>query len=242
MNHMMVMHYANNQSAGNSVLIAQDGRVAFLEGQPTKMELAEAFASANFTDDPEQVARAKECKGEELAMLVLKKADARAEDLPSALREMLAEALAGMGAEAQVAEDLLAQANTQYRHAVAMNLLTMLKQDDMDKAVSATERHITSSHPMVGLLVRTLDMGRLAMTHAQRELLDVQTEVVERLHTIAQGEPGQAHAAVVALLDWMGMPVGTCACCGEPQEGHAPGANAEGYTGHAHVPGSGRVH
>lgn len=246
MNRMKIMHYTDTQSVGNSVLIADNGQVAFLEGQPTQMELAAAFAGAKFTDDPTQVERAQACKGEKLSLLVLKKADdadkAASDELTNTLRGILDDALAEAAGEAQVVQEVLEQANTPYRHAVAMNLLTQSQQSNVDKALASTERHLTSSHPMVNLLVRTMEMGRLAMSHAQGALLTVQTEVVDRLHAIAQGEPGQAHAGVLELLEWMGMPVGVCSCCGQEADHGDASDSATGSPGSVQVPGSKHVH
>lgn len=227
---MQVTMYEDTSAAGDSVLIADNGKVSFIEGQPQQEELAVAVMAAMWTDVPAMVAHADKVKGTELARVTAVKLGA---DIREALGEELGQALR----EGLEQAAMVASAATKYRKAIAMSLISVDKWDELKRNLALASRDLGSCPPIINLLVRTLEADRLLSTQAQVSMLDATRDVVQRLQGIAKGEPGQAHAAVLALLESMGMPVDGCPCCGEV--GHeAPGANAAGYSGKVHVPGS----
>lgn len=126
---------------------------------------------------------------------------------------------------------------TKYLSAVALSLVVADRYNEMVANAAIAERDLASCPPIINLLVRTQQADRLVSTQAHVAMLDAARDVAAGLQAIAKGDPAQAHAGVLALLATMGMPVDGCACCGSEHH-EAPGANATGYSGRVHVPGS----
>lgn len=233
---MQVTMYKDTQDEGDSVLIADNGKVTFIKGQPQREELVIAVLGATWSEQPVHVELANRIKGEELATIVT---TALGPDLPENARQAtdFLDGLAGAMRKGLEEAEAVHSASTKYLKAIAMSLISIDKWDDIKRNIALASRDLGSCPPIVNLLVRTLEADRFISTQAHVQTLDAMRDVVEQLQAIAKGDAGQAHAGVVALLAAMGIPLDGCPCCGSEHH-EAPGANATGYSGRVHVPGS----
>lgn len=234
---MRVTQYTDTKDTGNSVLIADNGKVAFLIGQPHDEELVKGVLEAVWSDADFYVKLADSCKGEVLAEIITE----LGQDMSESQRATL-EFFDGLGkalTKATEEIDKVMNAGSDYRKATAMALIAVDKYDDVRTNTNNAKRDLECCPPIINVLVRMLEADRFVTTQALIKMLSAQRSVVAQLQALGKGAPGEAHAGVLALLQTMGMPLDACPCCGEDHE--APGANASKYEGSVRVPGSSRV-
>lgn len=234
---MKVTQYTDTKDTGNSVLIADNGKVAFLIGQPRDEELVKGVLEAVWSDADFYVKLADDCKGDVLAEIVTE----LGQDMSDSQRATL-EFFDGLGKaliNATEEIDKVLNAGSDYRKATAMALIAVDKYDEVRTNTNMAKRDLECSPPIINVLVRMLEADRFVTTQALIKMLSAQRNVVAQLQSLGKGAPDAAHVGVLALLETMGMPLDGCPCCGEDHE--APGANASKYEGRMHMPGSSRV-
>lgn len=206
---MRVTVYDDKLDPGNSVLVADDGRVSFLKGQLNAIELLLAIASVGWSSLAAHLAIADMSKG---ALLCVVDATAFGEDISARLRDhteglvpMTASVMAGIAEGIRSANQVFV-AGTKYGKAIAVALVSLDKKEEVDVNIELASRELNCCPPIINLLFQTLQVDRSMSSLALVQLLDAQRYVMDRLNAMASEQDSVAvHAKLRALLVEIGM-------------------------------------
>lgn len=225
---MQIKVYKDTCDIGDSVLIADNGKVSFIKGQPIAEQLVKDVLAAVWSDAEAHIALAARSKGDELADITVSKLG---KDMPNALKQ----AANSLGAMVDAVNDAATVASNvnaithPYRKAVATCLVSIDKWGEMKEHYATARRALDSAPPIVSLLIHTMEADRYMAAESMIRMLDVQRAVMQKLQDITASDPAYAQAAVASLLDWMGMATG-CPCCGDAHD-DGPAAHASPMPG-----------
>lgn len=232
---MKIQMYEDTQDEGDSTLIAENGKVTFILGQPTGEDLVKMVLEAPWSDAPVHTALADRLKGKLLAEIYVETLGPDVSDSLKRTSSLLTDIGHALNNAHKQVETIVSIPHP-YRKAIAKGLMCVDKWDEIKRNIQLAKRYLDASPPIVNLLVNTMHADRLMVTDAAVSMLDAQRVVVERLQAVVNGAPSAAHAAVVDLLQCMGIGPDKCPCCGEDHDAatdkdahasmHAPGTSS----------------